>query len=162
LSSGRPRATASRIDEVAAGGHRAASAARRGGAFSLIELLCVMAIISILASLLLTAVNRAYQRVRRFAGEVDEPAYVEEIRAKVITLTRRDPAFPTLSLDGLVKECDLSSRCAAFLRSAEVTYVPFAGTDPDAKLVIIHRIGSASQQQLMVYSKGWLCTPDQE
>lgn len=49
------------------------SSGNRG--FSLIEMLCTIAIIAILASLLLPAVARAYQRAQRFAvGGQRKPA----------------------------------------------------------------------------------------
>lgn len=134
----------------------------RGGAFSLIELLCVMAIVSILAGLLLGAVGRAYQRARRFAAEMNEPAYMDQIRARTIAYARREPRFPRLTLDELVRRCDLDSRCAAFLRSAEVRYIPFSSQDPEDQAVIIHMVGKGKDATANVYSKGWLCKPDND
>jgi len=52
------------------------SAAR---AFSLVELLCVVVVIGILASLLLTAVSAAYGRVKRMQREFEWPSLVEHL-----------------------------------------------------------------------------------
>ena len=126
----------------------------------MVELLCVMAIISILAALLLGAVGRAYQRVRSFGNEMNSPAYVEQIRSRVIQYVSGHPTFPELSLKEFVERCQLSSPCAAFLRSAAVTYFPFASTDPDDQIVIVERVGTGREERLDAYPKGWLCKPD--
>src|SRR5512140_110870 len=109
--------------------------------FTLIELLCVITIISILASMLLGAVGRAYVRAKRFGAEMDGPAYVDELRSKLIVYVQAHPTFPALSREALIRECNISSRSAAFLRSREVTYVPFASADSDDKVVLIQRTG---------------------
>jgi prepilin-type N-terminal cleavage/methylation domain-containing protein len=44
----------------------AGRALRRGSGMSLIELLCVMAIISILAAMYLGAISHAYVRIKKF------------------------------------------------------------------------------------------------
>ena len=43
---------------------------KRRAAFSLTELLCVMAILSILIALYLPAIARAYHRIRVFLGDL--------------------------------------------------------------------------------------------
>jgi prepilin-type N-terminal cleavage/methylation domain-containing protein len=129
-----------------------------GRGFSLIELLCVMAIISILASMLLGAAGRAYQRAKRFAGEMDGPAYLDEVRTKVARYAQAHPTFPELSITTLARECQLSSRCVAFLRSREVIYVPFSSADPDEKVVIVQIVGAGKAAEARGYPKGWLCS----
>ena len=46
----------------------------RMAAFTLIELLCVIAIISILAAMLLPVVSRVYRRAKAMSEEMEEPA----------------------------------------------------------------------------------------
>lgn len=121
-----------------------------------------MAIISILAAMLLGAVGRAYQRVRRFAGEMESPAHVEELRSRLIRYVHEHPTFPELSLNDLIARCAVSSKCAAYLRSNRVTYAPFSSADPDEKIVILERFGEGRQETFQAYPKGWLCKPDPE
>ncbi len=134
------------------------ASARRG--FSLIELLCVLAIISILASLLLTAVSRAYRRVKRFGGEMNAPAYIDQIRSRTLVYFEHTTSYPELGRDEFIRRCGIGSQAAAFLRSAEVVYVPFSSASPDDQLVIIQQVGQGRDQTFNGYSKGWLSHPD--
>jgi hypothetical protein len=119
-----------------------------------------MAIIAILASLLLGAAGRAYQRVKSFAGEMDGPAYLDELRARFIAFAAAKPAFPRLSRDDLLRVCPVSSRCDRWLRSSAVDYFPVAGTDPDDQVVLAVTSGEGKKQFTQFYPKGWLCKPD--
>lgn len=135
---------------------------RRGAktGFSLIELLCVIGIITILASMLLGAVGRAYLRAKRFAGEMDGPAYVDEMRIKLKRFTLEHPIFSPLTLDVVIRDCNLTPRCASFLRSKQVTYVPFSSRDPEEKVVLVHVIGTGHNSNPIAYTKGWFVNPD--
>jgi len=131
-------------------------------AVSLIELLCVMAIIDILAGLLLGSVGRAYKRAKQFGQEMNEPAHVDELRTKVIAYAQAHPVFPRLSLDDLVRVTAINSRCERWLRSPEVEYMSFASSDPDEKVVLAVTRGEGTKRFAQFYPKGWLCKPDPE
>jgi prepilin-type N-terminal cleavage/methylation domain-containing protein len=134
--------------------------ARAPGAFTLIELLCVMAIIGILAGLFLGTAGRTYKRVKDFAGEMDGPAYLDELRNRFIAFARAQPDFPRLTRDELLRACPVSSRCERWLRSAAVDYFPVAGADPDMQVVLAVTTGEGKKQSTQFYPKGWLIKPD--
>lgn len=128
----------------------------RPQAFSLIELLCVMAIIAVLASLLLGAVGRAYQRVKSFAGESDNLVHLDELRIKLSQYVSTHPEYPLLTLDELLRRCPVSSKCERFLRSKAVAYHPFASHSPDLQVVLVLYPG---QPTAAAISKAVLTTP---
>ena len=118
-----------------------------------------MAIIAVLASLLLGAAGRAYQKARAFAGELDDGVYLDEVRSKVAALVLHDPQHPRLTLNELVDRCALSSRCVRYLRSKEVTFYAFAGADPAPQIVLEVVRGSGSRRQVVAYTHQWISTP---
>jgi prepilin-type N-terminal cleavage/methylation domain-containing protein len=103
---------------------------------TLIELLCVIAIILVLAGLVLGPAGRALQRVRADKWGEDSSvrlqATVEQLRKHF--QGRQDFAPVTLeSIEAgrLVGPLELD-----FLKDHRVTFIPFAGADPDEQVVI--------------------------
>jgi prepilin-type N-terminal cleavage/methylation domain-containing protein len=108
---------------------------RRSG-FTLLELLCVMAIILVLASLLLGPASRILARV------LADKWYDEATNRMAETVSQLNQHFqglndfPTMTLEkieglGLLKPAELQ-----FLKDRRVRFYPFAGNDPDDKVVI--------------------------
>jgi prepilin-type N-terminal cleavage/methylation domain-containing protein len=107
---------------------------RRG--FSLIELLCVMAIITVLAGLVLGPASRALRKVRAEKWADDAEVQVQTTVRQLRTHFQGKQTFPRVTLqhletNGLVGPVQLD-----FLKDRRVTFIPFAGSDPDEQVVI--------------------------
>lgn len=111
---------------------------RRSGhrAVTLVELLCVIAIIAVLAALLLGPVGRAMKNARAMqradTAERQTNLVVEELRR---FLGVREN-YPLLTLDGLAGTGALGPEQVRFLRDKRVTFTPFSGADPDETVII--------------------------
>ena len=103
---------------------------------TLIELLCVIALILVLAALVLGPAARALHRVR--ADKWAEDAAVH-LRATVGQLQKhfqgkRD--FAPVTLERIEAERLVGPAELDFLKDRRVSFIPFAGSDPDEKVVI--------------------------
>lgn len=127
---------------------------RRG--FTLTELLCVMAIITILAALLLGSTARVLQKVR--ADQWSNRAS-EDLRMTVEQLRRHyqgKSEFPLVTLDQITTRNLVGPSQLRFLRDRRVRFVPFRGADPDAMVVIVVRLdaGFLTDADLLTETKG--------
>ncbi len=68
---------------------------------SLIELLCAITIIMILAALLLGPILKAYKRVKNFAGEMESPTLVHRVVKRLRSFHEAHKSYPVLTADYL-------------------------------------------------------------
>jgi prepilin-type N-terminal cleavage/methylation domain-containing protein len=118
---------------------RAACPRARAGV-TLIELLCVMAIIGILASLMLAPMGKALRKARGVAGfgqtaDTLTPI-VTEIQEKYSAYRMANPNHERLDLKSFIRVCGLGAKADALLHLSAVTFEPFAGSTPPLTIVI--------------------------
>ena len=104
---------------------------------TLLELLCVISIIAVLASILIGPADRVLQRVLADKWSEDAGILLAAVTEQLNQHFQGEQAFPLVTLErieaeGLVKPAELR-----FLKDPRVTFVPFAGSDPDDKIVIL-------------------------
>ena len=106
---------------------------RRG--FSLIELLCVIAIISILVSLIAGPALRALRRAKEMNAGFEGPGVAEIVETRLKNFFRPMASYPPFSADDLRKKGVFDSEMMRRIRTKEVIYHPFASNDPADPLI---------------------------
>ncbi len=121
----------------------------------MIELLCVLVIIAILASLLLPAIFRSYNRASGMAEEME----AEEVAHLLVVETRRycggNPQYNFGSKAEFADKCGFAPKCRNWVQASATEFVPFSHLDPTNEIVLRVHIGR-NHATLYQFSKGEL------
>ncbi len=122
---------------------------------TLIELLCVMAIIGILASLMLAPMGKALRKARGVAGfgqaaDSVEPI-IEEIRQKYTAYRLAHPDHGPLSLKAFIQNCSLGAKAESWLHLKSVTYRPFAAKSLPTAIILETDVSSPTGASARVW-----------
>lgn len=108
---------------------------------TLIELLCVIAIISILAALLLPSLSRGYRRAQILAEETEVSEVADRLRRAVRNYCAAHTNYQFNTKADLVKRCRLEPKCQAWIEKSRTTFIPFNHLDATNKVVISFNYG---------------------
>lgn len=128
---------------------------------TLIELLCVCLIITILASLLLPAVSRAYRRAKAMQEEFDAPVVSEQLLRQTWGYCGAHRVYSFANKDELAEKCGVPSKCRSWIRASQTEFVPFTSVDPTNLLVLTFHYGP-KYRETRTFTKGELSIRPQD
>ena len=134
---------------------------RPAAGVTLIEMLCVFGIIGVLATLLLGPASRVLGNARAMQWADQAEHAMNDIRYRLHLVYAGQTDFPAMTLERLESSQLLTSQQLRFLRDRRVHYVPFAGSDPDGKPVILAELkaGFLTAAGTITVTKGELTEP---
>lgn len=128
---------------------------------TLIELLCVIAIISVLAAMLLPALSRGYRRAKAMAEEVEESEVADRLRQEVRRYCAGHTNYQFSSKADFVDQCQLDPKCRDWIEKSHTDFAPFNHLDDTNKIVVLFHYGR-KYSLTEYFSKGDLTMPRED
>jgi len=119
----------------------------------MIELLCVMAIIGILASMLLPAIARTYDRIKGQAEEFEAPTIEHMLLHETRSYCAAIPQYRFNDKNDFAEKCRLAPKCRNWVGASTTEFVPFTHLDPTNLTVLSVHIGPR-HRTLYSFTKG--------
>ena len=110
-------------------------------AVTLIEMLCVMLIICILASLVLPTAGRVYRKAKALSEEVEEAEIAERLRREVSRYCLGNSNYQFATKLELDIKCVLDPKTRSWMDDPHTDFVPFTYLDPTNKIVVTFHFG---------------------
>jgi len=133
---------------------------KRPTGLTLLELLCVIGIITILAALLLGPVHKAYARVKAMEWEMKVQTFAGRIADQLRDYCLSRTNYPALSVQELSQLGVFDIQMTHFLTSNKdkVEYFPFSSSDPNGKVILRwqygrHEFGAITKKEVVPESE---------
>lgn len=124
------------------------------------ELLCVMTIIMILASLLVPTVLRAYSKVRGLTDEWDAPDVAWELDKEVRAYCAANTNYQFNTRADLTDKCGLAPKCRVWVTAPTTEFFPFGVADAPTNLALVFHVGPKREGRYWITKGELTITPN--